>query len=69
VRLNAFGDSSLDILVLFHLSMETYTAELEVREEILLRIMGVAAEFGVAFAFPTRTLHVTGPTPDLGRPG
>ena len=69
VRLNAFGDSSLDILVMFHLSVETYAAELEAREEILLRIMDQATDLAIAFAFPTRTIHLTGPTSELGLPG
>ncbi len=69
VRLNAFGDSSLDILVLFHLSVETYAAELEVREDILLRIMGMATELAIEFAFPTRTIHLTGLALESGHPG
>lgn len=58
VRLNDFGESSLDILVIFHIVTEDYGQELKYREEILLRIMDLAAELGVAFAFPTRTLLV-----------
>lgn len=60
VRLNNFSDSSLDILVMFHLLVETLADELQVREEILLRIMEIAAELEVEFAFPTRTVHVKG---------
>jgi MscS family membrane protein len=58
VRFNNFSDSSLDILVMFHLTVTDYTAELEAREEILLQIMDLAKEIGVEFAFPTQTLHV-----------
>ena len=58
VRFNNFSDSSLDILVMFHLTVADYTAELKEREEILLQIMDLAQEIGVEFAFPTRTLRI-----------
>jgi len=35
-----------------------YAAELREREDVLLKIMDLAQEIGVEFAFPTRTLHV-----------
>ncbi len=60
VRFNNFSDSSLDILVIFHLTVADYTEELKEREEILLQIMDLAKEIGVEFAFPTRTLHIEG---------
>jgi small-conductance mechanosensitive channel len=64
IRFNDFGESNLNILVIFHLMVPDYAAELREREEILLKIMDLAEELGVEFAFPTRTLHVeTRPTP------
>jgi MscS family membrane protein len=53
VRFNDFGESSLNILVYFHIETTDYSAELESREEILLRIMDLAKELGIDFAFPT----------------
>jgi MscS family membrane protein len=35
-----------------------YSAELGEHEDVLLKIMDLAQEIGVEFAFPTRTLHV-----------
>jgi MscS family membrane protein len=58
VRFNDFGESSLNILVIFHLMVVNYAAELSEREDILLKIMDLAQEIGVEFAFPTRTLHL-----------
>jgi len=58
VRLNNLSDSSLDILVLFHLEALDYTTELREREAILFKIMELAEELAISFAFPTRTLHV-----------
>jgi MscS family membrane protein len=61
VRLNNFGESSLDILVIFHLLVEDYATELREREAVLLRIMDLAREMGVELAFPTRTINVVQP--------
>lgn len=58
VRFNDFGESSLNILVIFHLVVADAAAELEERETLLLRFIDLAQELGVEFAFPTRTLHV-----------
>jgi MscS family membrane protein len=58
VRLNNFAESSLDILVIFHLLVEDYSTELAEREAVLLQIIDLANDLRVAFAFPTRTLHV-----------
>jgi MscS family membrane protein len=60
VRFNNFGESSLDILVLFHLLVATNADELREREAILLGIMNLLADAGVELAFPTRTLHLAG---------
>ena len=66
VRFNDFGESSLNILVYFHIETTDYSAELEAREEILLQIMDLAKELGIDFAFPTRTLVIE-PTPQRQR--
>src|SRR6266436_1036919 len=62
VRFNDFGESSLNILVYFHVETTDYAAELEAREEILLRIMDLAKQLGIDFAFPTRTLVIETPS-------
>jgi MscS family membrane protein len=58
VRFNDFGESSLNILVYFHIETTDYSAELAAREEILLQIMDLAKQLGIDFAFPTRTLVI-----------
>ncbi len=66
VRFNDFGESSLNILVYFHVETTDYAAELEAREEILLQIMDLAKQLGIDFAFPTRTLVIENPSePDV----
>jgi len=62
VRFNDFGESSLNLLVYFHLETTDYSAELEWREEILLRIMDLAKQLSIDFAFPTRTLVIETPS-------
>jgi len=62
VRFNDFGESSLNILVYFHIETTDYSAELEAREEILLRIVDLAKQSGIDFAFPTRTLVIETPS-------
>jgi MscS family membrane protein len=58
VRFNAFGESSLDILVMFHLQVADSDSELSEREAVLLQIMDIVNELGLEFAFPTRTLQI-----------
>jgi MscS family membrane protein len=62
VSFNNLADSSLDILVIFHLLVTDYLSELKGRHEVLVRIMELAERMGVAFAFPTRTLLIGGGT-------
>ena len=67
VRFNDFAESSLNILVYFHIETTNYSEELEAREEILLKIMDLAKELGIDFAFPTRTLVIETPSePETG---
>ena len=64
VRFNNFSESSLDILVLFHLEAPDFSTELGERETILLQTMDLVSELGIAFAFPTRTLHIVATPPE-----
>lgn len=63
VCFNNFSESSLDILVIFHLDIQDYSVELREREAILLQIMDLVNEMGVGFAFPTRTLQIESALP------
>ena len=58
VRFNDFGESSLNILLIFYLKTDDFGLELKYREEILLQIMELVPRIGLDFAFPTRTLHL-----------
>jgi MscS family membrane protein len=68
VRFNDFGESSLNILVYFYFVVTDLAAELEAREEMLLRIIDLTRELGIEFAFPTRTRVIEAP-PEEDLPG
>lgn len=58
VHFNNFAESSLDILVIFHLQVSDYASELREREAVLLQILALVEELDVELAFPTRTLNL-----------
>jgi MscS family membrane protein len=55
-----YDASALTILVQVFMSATGLREELEIRQEINLGIMRVAERSGVAFAFPTRKVHIEG---------
>lgn len=58
VYLNEFSDSSLNILLYCFLRSPDWGRELTGRHQLFVDILRLAKELGVAFAFPTRTLHM-----------
>jgi len=58
IRLNDLGNSSLNILFYIFFDVPTWVDELRCREEVLLKIIQLAEELDVRFAFPTQTLHM-----------
>ena len=58
VYLNNFNSSSLDIMFYIFFSVPTWGEELKCRHEVMLRIITLANELGVRFAFPTQTMHM-----------
>lgn len=62
------SESSLDILVIFDLAVDDYDLELREREAVLLRIMDQVRDLGLDFAFPTRTLALSGVPAGLPAP-
>ncbi|MNL32772.1 Low conductance mechanosensitive channel YnaI [compost metagenome] len=57
VNFNNFADSSLNILVNFHLRAATGQEELDHQEKIFVDILKIGSELGVDFAYPTRTVY------------
>jgi small-conductance mechanosensitive channel len=56
----AFGDSSLDYEVVYIVLDPSYNVYMDEQQRINLALMRELDQLGVDFAFPTRTLHVTG---------
>jgi MscS family membrane protein len=57
-RLIGFGTSSLDIEVFAYVMTRDWAEFLEIREEILLRVMDIIEQAGTALAFPSQTLYL-----------
>lgn len=55
-----FGDSSLDILILFEVILRDWRAILQEREQVNLEVMRIAADMGIGIAFPTRSIYIDG---------
>lgn len=58
VKLNSLGASSLDIFAMIFINVNTYNEELACKHEILLKLIDLAKEMNIEFAFPTQTLHI-----------
>lgn len=58
IHLNAFGDSSINILFNVYFNTRIWREELRYRHEIMIAIIRLADKMGIRFAFPTRTLHI-----------
>lgn len=61
-RVHVYGleDSSISIFLECFLIVPNYDGELQTRSEIIRAILELAAEHGVSFAFPTRTVWLQG---------
>jgi len=58
VNFNAFGGSSLDLLVYTFTKTTVWTEYHHIKEAVLLKIYEIIRRHGGDMAFPTRTLHV-----------
>ncbi len=55
-----FSDSSLDVETVYYVLSPDYNRYMDIQQAINLALVSRFAEDGIEFAFPTRTLHVTG---------
>ncbi len=67
---SAYGDSSLDMEVVYYVLSGDYNVHMDIQQGINLALLRRFADEGIEFAFPTRTLHVYGeeltPAPAVG---
>lgn len=72
VYLNSFGDSALEVLLYVFFDTPDWASELAARHGLALDIVRLAADLGVEFAFPTRTVWLRqageGEAPAAARP-
>ncbi|WP_413290678.1 mechanosensitive ion channel family protein [Bdellovibrio sp. HCB337] len=57
VSFNGFADSTLNVLVIFHLEVFDIQDELNRQQKIFCEILAAAKEMGVIFAYPTQTVY------------
>jgi MscS family membrane protein len=57
VRLVGLGSHSIDIEIWTYISTRNNDEFMEIREDLLLRIMDIVAQSGTDFAFPSQTLY------------
>jgi small-conductance mechanosensitive channel len=60
VGLKEFGASSIDIALLCHFRVPGYAEQIEAQHQLIMDIIALAEEVGVQFAFPTRTVQLSG---------
>lgn len=58
VNFNAFGPSSLDIMVYTFTKTTAWVQFQHIKQDVLLRIGRIVAAHGAEIAFPTQTLHI-----------
>lgn len=58
VSFQNFGESTLEILVYFFVNTPSYVEQLEINQDINLRIMDILNELGISIAFPARNIYM-----------
>jgi len=58
VYVNDMQDSAITILVVVYIDVNTFTAYLKARHELLIQFIDLARKLGVRFAFPSRALYM-----------
>lgn len=58
VKFDEYGDSSLNIMILFFVKTNEWDVMMKVKEEVNFKIMEIVENNGTEFAFPTRTVHI-----------
>jgi MscS family membrane protein len=58
VRFHDFGASSLEVMVLFFVDTMDWTTYLDVKQEILYKIMEIVKRHGADFAFPSTSVYI-----------
>jgi MscS family membrane protein len=65
VKFDGFGESSLNLLVVFYVETSDWGEYMRLKEEINYQILRIVHQHGAAFAYPTTTIHWQGPEKSL----
>lgn len=57
VTFDSFGDSSLNLQVLYFIEIVDYQIYMKIKEEINYKVMDIVLDHGAEFAFPSKTLY------------
>jgi MscS family membrane protein len=68
VNFSQFGASSLDILIYTFTRTTVWTEFHHIKQDVLLKVGNIIARHGAEIAFPTQTLHLQSPAPNLSIP-
>ncbi len=58
VNLNSFGASSLDFFIYTFTRTTDWVEFHQIKQDVMLKIIGIVEELGADFAFPTQTVHL-----------
>jgi MscS family membrane protein len=61
VYFSDYGESSLNIWLVYVIKLPDFAGHMALRQRVNLAIMAAVAARGLAFAFPTQTMHLPGP--------
>lgn len=61
IGIKSLGPHSIDIELWGHFHVFTYEAQMAAQQGLILDILSLADQLGVAIAFPTRTVHLAAP--------
>jgi len=58
VHFTNFGDSALEVMLHAFLLVDGWGGELTAKQEIYMKVWGIAEDLGLSFAFPSQSLYV-----------
>jgi len=68
VRIDSFGDSSIDIMLYTFTTTTNWGEWLEHKEQLAYRIKDIVADAGANFAFPSQSVYIEQPVQDVPQP-
>ena len=67
VRFDEFDNSSLNFIIYCFTKTTDWSTYMSVQQDVFLKAINIIEAHGAEIAFPTRTLHMSGPTPLMSK--